>query len=299
MSNKRLLAALIMTVSAISFDSGFSPASAKKQYAPGEEFQIMLKKASRAMKSGNAPHAMPTLQKTLDAASSSTECMALAEQSTPFGMPFMSFRRQCMQKALTMAKTPDDYIEVAHACRKYEVYDVERSAIDGVLKSASNPTDLYALAKRAHQMAARDVVSQTLDKAYTLCKSVPDALHFAQQAQLVSADELARKAIRDLVDDEGNTIQLLALLDKIEPFQMKDMNRYLLKKCLDVSSTFDDYVAIANAARRYDETDIRSVAVYRAKKKRILNQIEEDRAKAPPPAAPVAPVVPETPRPGF
>jgi len=102
-------------------------------------------------------------------------------------------------------------------------------------------------------------------------------LQFAKVANSVGSDELTHKAIKDTIDDETDTHELLMLLDQIEPFGLKDLDRYLLRKSLDVSNKFDDYVEIANAARKFNETDIRNVAVYRAKKKKILQQLQVEK----------------------
>ena len=127
-------------------------------------------------------------------------------------------------------------------------------------------------------MADRDIVHQTLTKAYANCNSVSDALRFAREADLVGADDMSHMALKDLIDDENTTDGLMVLLNQIEPFGAKDLDRYLLKKSLDQSSKFEDYVAIADAARKFNEPDIRTLAIYRAKKKKILQQFDADKA---------------------
>lgn len=267
-----------LALSLLSCRPAWSKADPNSPLSP--EVQSTLMRASRGVKGGSkSAKAVQTFESSLQDAGSIDQCLAIASYTEACGVSLMSVRRECLKKALSLCQAKEDYVEIAHACRKYECYDVEREAMDAVLKTANTADELYDLAQRAHKMAARDLVQQALIKAYALCKSVPDALRFAREANLVGADDLSRRAVKDLIDDENNTHGLMVLLDQIEPFNLKDLDRYLLKKSLDVSSKFEDYVEIAEASRRFNEPDIRTVAIYRAKKKKILQQFDAEKAK--------------------
>ncbi len=243
------------------------------------EVQSSLQKATRDAHGGKPAKAVDAFHTAIQGATTIEQCVQIAKYTESYGTTLMSERRECLQKALSLCKTREEYVDLAGVARKYECFDVERMAMDSIVKSAPNLDELYSLAKRAHQMADRDIVHQTLTKAYANCNSVSDALRFAREAHLVGADDMSHMALKDLIDDENTTDGLMVLLNQIEPFGAKDPDRYLLKKSLDQSSKFEDYVAIADAARKFNEPDIRTLAIYRAKKKKILQQFDADKAK--------------------
>src|SRR5262249_52895740 len=71
---------------------------------------------------------------------------------------------------------------------------------------------------------------------------------------------------------------LCLLLRKIEVYNLKDLNRYLLKKALDQASTNQEFSDIWEASRRHNQKDIFDVAAYRGKKLLLLQRIQKDRA---------------------
>ena len=289
------------------------PAGAKKvvdsPLTPDQ--QHTLDRAAHSMKS-NPGKSNPIFDSVLQTADDIPKCLAIAAYTESYGAPMVPVRRQCLQRALSLCSSRDDYLQVVVKARQYECYDVARGAINSLLGSAATPEELYDLSTKAQEVAANDVVHLSLEKAFALCKTVPDALTFAKQSKLLGCEDLTRKAIKDLIDDESDAHQLMVLLTSIEPYDMKDMDRYLLKKSLDVSNKFEDYVEIAGAARRFNEQDIREIAVYRAKKKRIIQQIQTDQMRQQQqkadqaaqqaqqtPAAPAAPQDPGPPKSGF
>jgi hypothetical protein len=280
------------------------------------EQQHTLDRAAHSMKGGNAAKSSPLFDSVLETANDIPKCLAIAAYTESYGGAMVPVRRQCLQRALTLCSSRDDYLQVVIKARQYECYDVARGAINSLLGTASTPDELYDLAMKAQEVAANDVVHLALEKAFAECKTVPEALNFAKQSKLLGCEDLTYKAIKDLIDDETDAHQLMVLLVSIEPYNMKDLDRYLLKKSLDVSNKFEDYVEIATTARKFGEKDIYEVAVYRAKKKRILQQIQTDQlrqqqlkadqvaqqaqqAQNASPATPTAPPQDNTPKSGF
>ena len=289
----RKVRSAFLMVAAAALSLAISPCvSAKKPVDPDAQRLVLLGKASHDMRSGHSQKAVQEFQAALQTADTIDKCVQIADATEPFGSALLSIRTACMQKAATLAKTRDEFLAVAQACRKVQCFSVERVAVESLLHDAKTSDELFDLARRAHSIAANDVAHQALEKVFANCRSVPDVLTFAKVANSVGADDLTHKAVKDLIDDETDSHDLIALLNAIEPFGLKDMNRYLLKKSLDVARSVEEDVEIADAARRYNESDIRAVAVYRAKKKKIMLEIQAEKDKAaqvhnpPPPANP-------------
>jgi len=245
---------------------------------PAED-QVQLKKARSLLSSGKVDKASPIILFCLDSANDIPRCLALAQFTEPFAYPLMDVRRQCMQKALNLCSTRQDYIQIALKARQYEFYEITRQAIEALIKNANTVTDLYDLANKCQEVALNDVADLAMKKAYNGCRSVEDAVYFAKRAKDLGMEQLCRNALRDLINDEDNTHYLLALLRNIEPLEQADLNRYLLKKALDKGETVDDMMGITEAARRLRETDIQKVAEFRGKKLTLINRIIQDRAE--------------------
>jgi len=252
--------------------------AAKNSESPlSDDVQSQIEKASRYAKSGKADRAFPLLQAALNSANDIPKCLAVATATEPFGAKLVDIRRGCLSKALSLCTTREDYLQVALKARQYESYDVTRQAINTLIGNATSTQDLLDLAKKAQEVALNDVAHLAMEKAYSLARTVPEGLAFCREAKLLGMDDLLRKAMKDLIDDESNAHQLMVLLKNFEPYEMKDLDRYLMKKALDQSSTFNDYYEIWMAARRHRENDIQEVALFRGRKKKLLNQIDAEK----------------------
>lgn len=234
----------------------------------------------RAVKSGNSAKAMPVISSALQGATDIPKCLAIAAFTEGTGASMADARRACMSKALSLCQSRQDYIQVALKSRQYQCYEITRDAVNGLIANATTPDDLYDLAKKLQEVALNDVAHLAMEKAFTLCKTVPDALSFAREAKLLSMDDLNRKAIKDLIDDEPNAHELMVLLHQIEPFQVKDLDRYLMKKALDRAVSEQDLLDIYNAAQRRNELDIFQLALFRGRKARLMSQIKAEQAAA-------------------
>lgn len=268
---------LLTTVILATLDPCYAKKSDQWVDSPlAESQQIALEKAGRLVKSGRAAQAGPMIAQTLAEANDIPKCLAIATFTENYGFPLLNVRKQCLNKALSLCSSGEDYLQVALKSRQYECYEVTREAITKLLANANNRDECLDLARKAQEVAAGDVTHMALEKALAMTNTIPGALAFVREAKLLGADDLVRKTVKDLIDDEDNTHQLLILLKQIEPFELKDLNRYILKKACDQGSTFEDYVEIYNAGRRHHEQDVMDLAQFRAKRKNIYTQMDKD-----------------------
>jgi hypothetical protein len=241
--------------------------------------QRWINRGNSAAKSGKADKATQAYKQALASADTVASCLAIADGTEHFGSVLLDARRACLTKAESLAKSRDDLCQIALKARQFELYEVTKAAIDGLIAHAQTNDDLYDLARKAQSVSLNDVAHLSLEKAYTQTTSVSEALRYAKQAKLLGMEDLCRKAVRDLIDDETDTSELLALLKQIDPLQEEDLNRRLLKKSLDCVKNVEQCKAVFDTARRYDQRDIVALASYRGRRMILLQQYKDDQAK--------------------
>ena len=234
----------------------------------------------RACKPGNGVKGNAAVVEALQSATDIPKCLAIASFTEVAGASMIDSRRQCLVKALGMCQSRQDFIQVALKSRQYQCYEVTRDAVNALIGSGTSIDDLYDLARKSQEVALNDVAHLAMEKAYTLCKTIPEAVTFAREAKLLSMDDLNRKACKDMIDDEPNAHELIVLLAYIEPFKLKDLDRYCMKKALDRAVAEQDFLDIYNASQRRGESDIFQIALYRGKKARLMQQIKSERESA-------------------
>lgn len=242
------------------------------------EQQRQLKKAAGYAKKGRGDKASPIFNDILATCTDLPKCMAVATYTEQYGHSTTDARQAIMKKAVEMCRTHDDYILVAMKSRQYECYEVTRIAIQHLISVSETIDQLTDLARKAMEVSLTDVAHLAMEKEYALVKTVPEALEYATQTGLMGFTDLQRKCVKELIDDENTTKQLCVILRRIEPFKMKDMNRYLLKKALDQAGSTDDFSDIWEAARRLGQKDIFDLAAFRGKKMMLMKRIQADRA---------------------
>lgn len=234
----------------------------------------------RVCKVGNGSKGNAAVIDALQSATDIPKCLAIASFTETAGASMLDSRRQCLVKALGMCQSRQDYIQVALKSRQYQCYEVTRDAVNALIGSGTSIDDLYDLARKTQEVALNDVAHLAMEKAFTLCKTIPEAVAFAREAKLLSMDDLNRKAVKDMIDDEPNAHELIVLLHYIEPFKLRDMDRYCMKKALDRAVAEQDFLDIYNASQRRGEGDIFQIALYRGKKARLMQQIKTERDSA-------------------
>jgi len=257
------------------------PGNARHKANPDLELdqQKLVQRGNMYARAGKAEKASNAYQQALSSANSVTECLAIASASEHYGHILLEARRSCLNKAETLAKTRDDFFQIALKARTFELYEITKAAIDSLIARAQSNDDLYDLARKAQTISLNDVAHLALQKAYTQTTSVSEALNYAKQAKLLGMEDLCRKAIRDLIDDESDAHALCNLLKQIDPLQEMDLNRTLLKKAIDCVKDVDQCKEVFDTARRYDQRDIVALASYRGRRMILLQQYKEDQAR--------------------
>lgn len=241
------------------------------------ESQVSLEKALKLMKAGKFERAEPLIASELERANDIPKCLAIAAFSEAYGAPLMQIRRQCLQKALSLCQTRQDFIQVALKSRQYQFFEITRQAINSLIQSASNVADLYDLARKSQEVALNDVAHMAMERAFTGLKSVPEALRLASECKAMGMEDLVRKVYKALIDDENSAHHLCAMLPQLEPLGQPDLNRALLKKALEQATNVDELWETFQAAKRLREQDIAQVAEYRGKKLTVIQRIKHDR----------------------
>ena len=240
--------------------------------------QRQLKKAAAYAKKGRGDKASPIFNDILTTCTDLPKCMAVATYTEQYGHSTVDARKAIMRKAVEMCRTHDDYILVAMKSRQYECYEVTRDCIQHLISVSETIDQLTDLARKAIEVSLTDVAHLAMEKEYSLVKTVPEALEYANQTGLMGFSDLQRKCVKELIDDEPSTKQLCLILRRIEPFKLKDLNRYLLKKALDQAGSTDDFSDIWEAARRLGQKDIFDLAAFRGKKMMLMKRIQADRS---------------------
>jgi hypothetical protein len=238
-----------------------------------------VRKASSYVKSGQGSKAAPLFAAAISSANDIPKCLAIAEVTESYGFPLNDVRRQCLAKAISLCANTDDYLTVITKARRYSLYEVTREAVNNLIAKSNSVDDLYALAHKAQEVALHDVAHMAMQKAYPMVRTVPEAINFAKESRVLGMDDLVRKSIKDLIDDENDPHQLMVLLRNIEPFEMPDLERYLFKKSLDKAMTVDSLHEIWEEARRHHQDDIYKIAAYRGRRLILIERIKNDQAE--------------------
>lgn len=245
------------------------------------EYQASMEKAARSMKSGKYDRAKPVIDSILSSCNDIPKCLAIAEYTEPYGFPMMETRRACLNKSLSLCNTQDDYVLVALKSRKYQFFEITKTAITALIQSAKTTPELYDLARKAQEVALNDVAHQAMEKAFTGLKTQEDAFAFADHCKAVGLDDLLRRTIKQMVDDEDEVLGLCDLILQTEKYQMRDLTRYALKKAIDFCYTkggVEEMEQIQEIARRVNEPDVLARADYFVKKGKLIQKMKGDRA---------------------
>ncbi len=245
------------------------------------EFQSSMERAARSMKSGKYDRAKPVIESVLASSNDVPKCLAIAEYTEPYAFPMMEARRACLNRALSLCSTQEDYLVVALKSRKYQFFEITKSAITALIQSAKTVPELYDLARKAQEVALNDVAHQAMEKAFSGLKTQEDAFAFADQCKSVGLDDLLRKTIKQMIDDEDEVLGLCDLVLQTDKYQLRDLSRYALKKAMDYCYTkggVEEMDQIKEVARRINEPDVMARAEYYVKKGKLIQKMKGDQA---------------------
>lgn len=251
---------------------------AKPIAPPPDENQAKLLQINQLLKAGKIQMAGTLILSTLESMSTVDECLNLANTTQTYGFPMMEVRRQCVRKALSLCKTSHDLILVALTSRQYQFFELTRQAIKTLIDATNTDADLQNLAVNAQHLGLNDVAEMAMEKVYQQTTSPEEAIYFAQEVRTMGMEKLAHKSIANLVTQEDNPVRLCVLLNSIQPLNMHDINRQILKKALDNAQSSADYNAILKGAKKVNELDIANIADFRIRKMQLIQQIKENQA---------------------
>lgn len=245
------------------------------------EGQKQLKNAVSAMKSKKYPRAHEAVNAAAASATDVKGCLFILSTLDQYGGQGNSAKKAAVVKGLDLAKTTDEYMKIAMRARQCEMYDLSKETLDRLVAASNSFEDLMAIGHTAHEASMADLAHLAMKKAYSLVTNEPDALEFIRQSNSVGQDVLCRKAIKDLVEDQTAAAELVNLANKFESLNMPDMIRATLKRALEKATTVNDYLAIFNSAKHFEETDIVRLAQYRGRKMTLMNKIKGEAASTP------------------
>lgn len=235
------------------------------------ETQRQLTSAGRFLKSGKADKAKPILLSALESANDVPKCLAIAQYTEAYGFPMLEVRRQCCNKALALCGSEEDFLLMALKARRYEFFEITRESISKLIENAKTVPQLYNLAKKSQEVSLNDVSHLAMEKAATGIKTGEQWLVYAENCKALGFDDLLRKAIKLLIDEEDESIPLCEIALRINRYGMRDSVRYALKKALDkvnsdLSQATREMAEISEAARQLNEPDVKTRADYFVKK---------------------------------
>lgn len=243
------------------------------------EQEAKIRKANKAVRSSKPSKSAKKCQAALDSASEVAQCLAIAEGTEKYGAPLMDVRRACLQKALTLGKNQSDFFQIALKARQYQYYEITKSAIDFVIANANSDDELFDVAQKAQELGLSDLARMAMDKDYLQVKTVPDAILFAKRAKVLNMQDVVRKTLKDLIDDEPTTMGLCNLYNEVEPFQVPDLARYLLRRAVYAVKTVGDCKEVFDIAKKNGQPDIANVAAYRGRKMIQMQQSQDASAQ--------------------
>jgi hypothetical protein len=228
-------------------------------------------------KSNKADKAQVAYQSAIDQAVSVEQCIALVKNTEHYGSVLVPVRRNCLNKAMHIVKTQDEYFQIIACARQCQLYEITKEAIDSVIAKAKDKADLLAVAHKAQSMAMNDIAHIAMDKIYTQAESLEDKIAFAKQAKLMGMEDLMRKAIKDAMDQESNAHVLCNLITAVEPLDQQDLERKILRKAVYQVKTPEDCKDVFDMAKRLGQQDIVDLAGYKGRKMILIRdaQIEQ------------------------
>jgi hypothetical protein len=255
--------------------------------------QSSAKRGNSYAGSGKADKAQTSYQSAIDQATSVDQCLALVKATEHFGSILLPVRRNCLTKALSLAKTDDEYFQVILAARQCQVYEVTKQCIDALIARSQTEDALLALAHKSLSMAIEDVAHIAMEKLYMLISSNPPnaeaslqssplqpyqkKLAFAEQAKLMAMEDLMRKAVKDMLDQEQSAHGLCALATAIEPLELPDLQRKFLRKAVYQVGSVEDCKEVYEMGRRLGQQDIVDLAGYKGRKMILIEQANAEQ----------------------
>ena len=266
----------------ISLGTIFCPfAQSTPNNSPLTKTQISAaKRGNSYARASKADKAQVAYQSAIDQAVSVEQCLALVKNTENIGSILVPVRRNCLNKALHIAQSQDEYFEIIACARQCQLYEITKEAIDALIAKASSKEDLITLAHKAQSMAMNDVAHIALDKLYTQAQSVDEKIAFAKQAKLMAMDDLMRRAVKDAMDQENDVHNLCQIVTAIEPLEQQDLQRKILRKAVFQVKNAGDCKEVFDLAKRLGQQDLVELAGYKGRKYLLIEQAKVEAGEA-------------------
>ncbi len=239
--------------------------------------QSAARKGNSYAKSNKADKAQGAYQTAIDQAVSVDQCIALVKSTENSGSILIPARRNCLNKALHIAKTQDEYFQIISCARQCQLYEITKEAVDSLITKAESKEDLLQLAHKAQSMTMNDIAHIAMDKLYTQENSTEDKIDFAKQAKLMAMEDLTRKAIKDAMDQENNAHVLCRLIAAIEPLEQPDLDRKILRRAVYQIRNVNECKEVYDMAKRLGQADIVELAGYKGRKMLLIEQAKAEQ----------------------
>ncbi len=237
------------------------------------------KRGNSYAKSSKADKAQAAYQPAIDQAVSVEQCLALVKNTEHFGSVLVPVRRNCLNKALHLAKTQDEYFEIISSARQCQLYEITKEAIDSLIAKADTQEDLLTLAHKAQTMGLNDVGHIAMQKLYTKADTMDDKVAFAKQAKLMAMEDLMRQAIKDAMDEQNGAHNLCYLISAIEPLEQQDLQRKILRKAVYQVESPEDCKEVFDMAKRLGQQDIVELSAYKGRKMLLIRQAQTEQSE--------------------
>lgn len=132
--NKKLEDGALTIAILISFASAYPSFASKDPNSPLTNIQqSQANRGNSYARSGKEEKAQVAYQSAIDQAISVEQCLALIKDTEHYGHILIPVRRNCLNKALHLAKTEDDYFQIVLSARQCQLYEVTKEAIDALI----------------------------------------------------------------------------------------------------------------------------------------------------------------------
>jgi len=239
--------------------------------------QSAARRGNSYAKSNKADKAQSAYQSAIDQTISVEQCIALVKSTEHSGSILIPVRRNCLNKALHIAKTPDEIFQIIACARQCQLYEITKEAIDSLIAKAESKEDLLELAHKAQSMTMNDVAHIAMDKLYIQESSSEDKINFAKQAKLMAMEDLTRKAIKDASDQETNAHVLCKIIAAIEPLEQPDLDRKILRRAVYQIQNVKECKEVYDLAKRLGQQDIVELAAFKGRKLLLIEQVKVEQ----------------------
>lgn len=239
--------------------------------------QAQAKKGNSCAKASKSEKAQVAYQTAIDQAVSVEQCLALVKMTENYGSILVPVRRNCLNKALHLAKSQEELFQIIVSARQCQLYEITKSAIDTLVAQANSKEELTSLAHRAQSMAMNDIAHVAMEKRYTQEASSEDKIAFAKQAKLMGMEDLMRIAIKDAMDQETSAHVLCRLIVAIEPLDQQDLNRKILRRAVYQIKDVQECKEVYDMAKRLGQADIVELAGYKGRKMLLMQQAQNEQ----------------------